>query len=79
MILKYIEEVIRDDSLVRKTADDSSSQVKSNEPTIMAVSGESKRDEKTDDERPMDRSKFKKVEMPVFNGTDPDSWLFRVD
>lgn len=79
MILKYIEGVIRDDSLVRKTADDSSSQVKSNEPTIMAVSGESKRDEKTDDERPMDRSKFKKVEMPVFNGTDPYSWLFRVD
>lgn len=26
-----------------------------------------------------DRSKFKKVEMPVFNGSDPDSWLFRAD
>ena len=25
------------------------------------------------------RSKFKKVEMLVFNGDDPDSWLFRAD
>ena len=23
-----------------------------------------------------DRNKFKKVEMPIFNGDDPDSWLF---
>ena len=31
------------------------------------------------DDKPMDRSKFKKVEMTIFNGTDPDSWLFRSD
>lgn len=28
---------------------------------------------------PYDRSKFKKVEMPVFSGNDLSSWLFRVD
>lgn len=27
----------------------------------------------------IDRSKFKKVEMPIFDGVDPDLWLFRVD
>lgn len=26
-----------------------------------------------------DRSKFKKVEMPVFGGDEPNSWLFRAD
>ncbi|KAA0033837.1 Ty3/gypsy retrotransposon protein [Cucumis melo var. makuwa] len=26
-----------------------------------------------------DRNKFKKVEMPVFTGEDPDSWLFRAE
>ena len=33
---------------------------------------------KTDnDDNNGDRNKFKKVEMPVFNDEDPDSWLFR--
>lgn len=26
-----------------------------------------------------ERIKLKKLEMPVFNGTDPDGWLFRVE
>lgn len=29
------------------------------------------------DQGQYDRSKFKKVEMPVFSGDDPDGWLFR--
>ncbi|XP_031745972.1 uncharacterized protein LOC116406393 [Cucumis sativus] len=32
-----------------------------------------------DEEGANERDKFKKVEMPVFNGEDPDSWLFRAD
>lgn len=27
----------------------------------------------------MDQSKFKKVEMSVFSGNNPDSWLFKAD
>lgn len=30
-------------------------------------------------EVPANRSKFKKVEMPVFSVQDPDSWFFRVE
>ncbi|KAA0054710.1 gypsy/ty3 element polyprotein [Cucumis melo var. makuwa] len=26
-----------------------------------------------------DRIKFKKLEMPVFNGEDPDGWFYRVE
>ncbi|XP_050942545.1 uncharacterized protein LOC127149990 [Cucumis melo] len=37
-------------------------------------------DGKADNDEPAtDRSKFKKVEMPVFSGEDPDSWLFRAE
>ncbi|KAL4037585.1 hypothetical protein IC575_001182 [Cucumis melo] len=31
------------------------------------------------DEGYSDRNKFKKIEMPVFTGEDPDSWLFRAE
>lgn len=31
------------------------------------------------DDLSTDRSKFKKVEMPVFTREDPDSWLFRAE
>ncbi|KAL0543107.1 hypothetical protein IC582_018194 [Cucumis melo] len=31
------------------------------------------------DESFQDRNKFKKIEMPVFTGEDPDSWLFRAE
>ncbi|TYK02420.1 transposon Tf2-1 polyprotein isoform X1 [Cucumis melo var. makuwa] len=39
------------------------------------------RDEKKNDseENSGDRNEFKKVEMPVFIGEDPDSWLFRIE
>ncbi|KAA0037013.1 peroxidase 64 [Cucumis melo var. makuwa] len=49
-----------------------------------AVSGRSNFDDrnkgKTEtEEAAADRNKFKKVEMPVFAGEDPDSWLFRAE
>ena len=31
------------------------------------------------DDVPADWSKFEKVEMPVFSGEDPDSWLFQAE
>ena len=36
-------------------------------------------EKKPNDEGNHDRNKFKKVEMPIFNGEDPDSWLFRAE
>ena len=48
--------------------------------------GSSKREEedkkikkKTDEESNNDRNKFKKVEMSIFSGGDPYSWLFRAE
>ena len=46
---------------------------------IREVVVEPKSNEKEDDKKNNDRNKFKKVEMPVFNGEDPDSWLSRAD
>ncbi|TYK25904.1 Ty3/gypsy retrotransposon protein [Cucumis melo var. makuwa] len=69
----------RDDSTKKKTKEGSTSQVKKAESTVPATMMESKEEVKTDEERALDRSKFKKVEMPVFDGMDLDSWLFRAD
>ncbi|KAA0047644.1 Ty3/gypsy retrotransposon protein [Cucumis melo var. makuwa] len=49
-----------------------------------AVSGRSNSDDRNEgkteiEEAAADRNKFKKVEMPVFAGEDPDSWLFRAE
>ncbi|KAA0047482.1 histone-lysine N-methyltransferase ASHR1 isoform X3 [Cucumis melo var. makuwa] len=42
--------------------------------------GEGRNERKSDnDENAGDRNKFKKVKMPIFNGEDLDSWLFRVE
>ncbi|KAA0032861.1 transposon Tf2-1 polyprotein isoform X1 [Cucumis melo var. makuwa] len=79
VILKYIEGIIRDDSPRRKTEEGSTSQVTTagtNPPTTVE---KPKVETKTEEERTWDRSKFKKVEMSVFDGTDPNSWLFRAD
>ena len=47
-----------------------------------AISGQNNSDDRNEgkietEEATPDRNKFKKVEMPVFAGEDPDSWLFR--
>ncbi|TYK03449.1 transposon Tf2-1 polyprotein isoform X1 [Cucumis melo var. makuwa] len=49
-----------------------------------AVPGRSNSDDRNEgktetEEAAADRNKFKKVEMPVFAGEDPDSWLFRAE
>lgn len=46
---------------------------------MLDIVEESKTGKAIEEEKITDRSKFKKVEMPVFNGVDPDSWLFRAD
>ncbi|KAL4038207.1 hypothetical protein IC575_001815 [Cucumis melo] len=49
-----------------------------------AISGRNNSDDRNEgktetEEATPDRNKFKKVEMPVFAGEDPDSWLFRAE
>ncbi|KAA0057269.1 transposon Tf2-1 polyprotein isoform X1 [Cucumis melo var. makuwa] len=79
VILKYLEGILRDDSLGKQVVEGSSSKTQNEEMTITAISMDSKGEGKAEEGPAMDRSKFKKVEMPVFTGTDPDSWLFRAD
>ena len=40
---------------------------------------EAKANKKEEEEKASDRSKLKKVEMPVISGDDLDSWIFRAD
>ncbi|TYK28910.1 transposon Tf2-1 polyprotein isoform X1 [Cucumis melo var. makuwa] len=47
--------------------------------TTETLARESKGERKSEEDKVYDRSKFNKVEMSIFNGTDPDSWLFRAD
>ncbi|KAL0560786.1 hypothetical protein IC582_001199 [Cucumis melo] len=79
VILKYIEGIIKDDSPGRKIEEGSTSKVTMAEASSPVTIEEPKLEAKTEEERTLDRSKFKKVEMPVFDETDPDSWLFRAD
>ena len=46
---------------------------------MFELSEEPKLNDKEDGEKNNGRNKFKKVEMSVFNGEDPNSWLFHAD
>ncbi|TYK05713.1 RNA-directed DNA polymerase-like protein [Cucumis melo var. makuwa] len=51
---------------------------KESEATSSKLTDSDQNEKKTEiKESSVDQSKFKKVEMPVFVGDDPDSWLFR--
>ncbi|KAA0037563.1 transposon Tf2-1 polyprotein isoform X1 [Cucumis melo var. makuwa] len=78
VILKYIKGIIRDDASGKKMEEGLTSQVAKVELELQATATETKEGGKTE-ERTHDRSKFKKVEMLVSNGMDPDSCLFRAD
>ena len=43
------------------------------------LNDETKKEVKEEEDKIVDRNKFKKVDMPVFHGNDLDSWLFRAD
>lgn len=56
----------------------SAAKSKENEVTSGQEIGETSTEKKANtDDILGDRSKFKKVEMPVFTEEDPDSWLFQ--
>ena len=53
--------------------------IDANESTMMGGKFEEKHTKLEGEDSAGDRSKFKKTEMPVFVGNDPDSWLFRAE
>ncbi|KAA0039461.1 Ty3/gypsy retrotransposon protein [Cucumis melo var. makuwa] len=59
-----------------KESDASSSRMIESDRNFRADGSERRND--SDDSFP-DRNKFKKIEMPIFTGEDPDSWLFRAE
>ena len=46
---------------------------------IESASGQSTTQVKRNEDAKMEWSKFKKVEMSIFYGINPDSWLFRAE
>lgn len=84
--MKYIVSIINEKSVTTFDTEGSSSKLKETggkKIEGIAISKESndetKKEVKEEEDKTVDRNKFKKVEMPVFNGNDPDSWLFRAD
>ncbi|TYK29287.1 transposon Tf2-1 polyprotein isoform X1 [Cucumis melo var. makuwa] len=58
----------------------STTNMKENKPSSSCEIGSEKVKKKADiEDNNGDRNKFKKVEMPFFNGEDPNLWLFRVE
>ena len=78
MVVKYLEGIIREKALTSKEDEGSVSREKKSENILVELNDELKLHLKSN-EKLTDQSKFKKFEIPVFNGTDPDSWLFRAD
>ncbi|KAA0045135.1 transposon Tf2-1 polyprotein isoform X1 [Cucumis melo var. makuwa] len=78
-ILKYIEGIIRENAVTMVELEGSPSGGMGSDSTTEMLAGESKGEWKSEVDKAFNRSKFKKVKMPIFNGKSPDSWLFRAD
>ncbi|TYK16425.1 histone-lysine N-methyltransferase ASHR1 isoform X3 [Cucumis melo var. makuwa] len=85
-ILRLMETTEKERSMMSERLSESMSReslatsTKENKPFISRKIDSEKADKKFDTEdNNGDQNKFKKVEMPVFNGEDPDSWLFRAE
>ena len=74
-ILSYIKSMMKDSSSETSETERIASKMKTK---VTKTQGEQSSNQEENERNP-DRNKFKKVEMPVFNGEDPDSWLFRAD
>ncbi|KAA0044656.1 transposon Tf2-1 polyprotein isoform X1 [Cucumis melo var. makuwa] len=78
-ILKYIEGIIWEKVVTTIETEGSLSVVMGINSATEMMMAEPKTDGRNDDDKTFDRSKFKKVEMPIFNKMDLDFWLFRAD
>lgn len=71
------DSVAREGSSNRNTVNDST--IDGDETLTKEVKNKGQTSKAEGDENFSNRNKFKKVNMPVFNGSDPDSWLFQAD
>ena len=78
-MLKFIKGIIREKAVTKVELQGSPSGGMGSDAATETMDGELKMEQRNEDERAFDRSKFKKVEMPIFNETNSDSWLFRAD
>ncbi|KAA0062661.1 Transposon Ty3-I Gag-Pol polyprotein [Cucumis melo var. makuwa] len=77
-MLLLVMESVTHESVSTKGKEKEASTSKSADIEGIAENGRNERKTENDDTT-TDRSKFKKVEMPVFSGEDPDSWLFQAE
>ena len=66
-----ITELSMRSTLMKNNSEGEGSSIRKSEPMNV--------EKKTNEENKCDQNKFKKVEMPIFNGDDSDSWLFRAE
>ncbi|KAA0064313.1 transposon Tf2-1 polyprotein isoform X1 [Cucumis melo var. makuwa] len=84
MLMMFMETTVKERSMTSKRMTESAFR----DSTLMKMKeneGSTSRDtrverhEKRTESDDSKRNKFKKVEMPIFNGEDLDSWLFRAN
>ena len=71
MMNERLTEISMRGTPVKNNDDGEGTSIRENEPKQEEI--------KSSEDANSDRNKFKKVEMPIFNGDDLDSWLFRVE
>ena len=76
--MKYIESIVNDKSVTTSDMEGLLSKMKE-EVVSEDSNDESKKISKDEEDKTVERNKLKKVEMPVFNGNNPDLWLFRAN
>ncbi|KAA0057854.1 ty3-gypsy retrotransposon protein [Cucumis melo var. makuwa] len=74
-MLKFIKGIIREKAVTKVELQGSPSGGMGSDAATETMDGELKMEQRNEDERAFDRSKFKKVEMPIFNETNSDSWF----
>lgn len=83
VLMKYIESIVNEKSVTTSDTKGSSKSMEIGRKKIesMTISKEqleeTKKNTKEKEDKSVDRNKFRKVEMPVFDGNSPNLWLFK--
>ena len=80
--MKYIEGMTKGktrEEIPEGSSDKKETMIDVSDSFVMGGKSEEKHTKLEGEESVGDQSKFKKIEMPVFAGADPDLWLFRAE